>query len=354
MADRCELTVRSQTGDYRVVVGPGTLNDALDSPDHLVLADRYFEGRLDPLPGSVIWIDATEENKTLRSVEALVVGARQASARRETVIVAIGGGVVQDLATLTAALYMRGVRWRYVPTTLMAMADSCIGGKSSINVGGMKNLVGNIYPPVSIAIDPRFLASLTPEQTAAGLSEAVKICFCAGEGPFDRYLALLDQFREGDATPLLAHVLDTKRWFVEVDEFDRAERRLLNFGHTFGHAIEAATAFSVSHGVAVSLGMICALLFDPDRTRGNARADSLHRHCCELVGMVDDLEKQLVGLDRRCFEEAFRSDKKHRPDEFHLILPADRGVEEVAVRDDGSSFAAVQRALERTLDEVMA
>lgn len=216
----------------------------------------------------------------------------------------------------------------------------------------MKNLVGNIYPPTFIAVDPRFLSSLNPSQTAAGLSEAVKICFCAGPQAFDTYLELVGDFHGGDSTPLLAHALETKRWFVEIDEFDQGERRLLNFGHTFGHAIEAATGFAVSHGVAVALGMLCAVLYDPARSDGTDRVAALHRHCCELVAMVDNIEEQLAGLDRIRFEEAFRSDKKHRPAEFHLILPAEKGVEEVVVRDAPGAFDAVERALEEALRQV--
>src|SRR5205085_504532 len=117
---------------------------------------------------------------------------------------------------------------------------SCVGGKSSINAGGVKNVVGNIYPPRSVIIDPVFLKSLSPEGITGGFGEASKICFCRGRQSFERYLELYAKSEaEGAVLPaLLHHVLACKQWFVEIDEFDRKERRLLNFGHTFAHALE--------------------------------------------------------------------------------------------------------------------
>ena len=171
-------------------------------------------------------------------------------------VIALGGGIVQDLGTMAASVYMRGVRWAYAPTTLMSMADSCIGGKSSLNVSGVKNLAGNIYPPASVVVDPDFITSLEVEDVAAGLGEAVKIAFCAGPEVFASFLRHYEDRAHWE--PLIEGVLTAKKWFIEIDEFDHAERRLLNFGHTFGHALEAATDFSVNHGVAVIMGMLAA------------------------------------------------------------------------------------------------
>ncbi|WP_448629983.1 3-dehydroquinate synthase [Cellulomonas soli] len=182
---------------------------------------------------------------------------REAGVRRGDHVVAVGGGVIQDLATFVTDVYMRGLPWSYVPTTLMAMADSCIGGKSSINVGDVKNLVGGIYPPSAVVVDPDFLASLSATARAAGFSEAAKIAFCRGPETFDGYLAAYDGF-EGDPDALIDLVLRAKRWFVEIDEHDRKERRLLNFGHTFGHALEVAVDHRISHGLAVAFGVLCA------------------------------------------------------------------------------------------------
>ena len=241
MAGSFELSVRATAGVYRVAIGPGTFEAALREGADLVLADRFLAPRLAGCPHPIVWIDAAEERKNLSYAEELILACREAGARRGTRLLAAGGGVVQDLVTLVASLYMRGLPWSFAPTTLMSMADSCIGGKSSINAGGVKNLVGNIYPPAAVAVDPAFLPTLSREAIVAGLAEAAKICYCRSAAAFEEYLVRYKAFEAGDATPLLFHVLDSKRWFVEIDEFDRKERRLLNFGHTFGHALEAAT-----------------------------------------------------------------------------------------------------------------
>ena len=189
---------------------------------------------------------------------ALLGEMREAGARRSTHLVAIGGGIVQDLATFAAQMFMRGIDWTYVPTTLLGMADSCIGGKSSLNVGRFKNLAGSYFPPRKVVVDPRFIATLPDEDVAGGLAEAAKITFCRGPREFATHRALYDQFPH-TARELLHHTLAAKQWFIEVDEFDRAQRRQLNFGHTFGHALEAGTAFAISHGTAVALGVRCAI-----------------------------------------------------------------------------------------------
>ena len=137
---------------------------------------------------------------------------------------------------------MRGIAWSYMPTTVLAMVDSCVGGKSSINVGPYKNLVGTFHPPKQIDIDPLLATTLASEQIAAGLIEAAKICFCRGPASFAEYLG--QEPGVGMGTQALEHVILTsllaKKHFIEIDEFDKKERLLLNFGHTFGHAIEGA------------------------------------------------------------------------------------------------------------------
>lgn len=348
MADSFELFVRCQGGGYAVTIGEGTFSPLLGSDCDVVLADRYFEPLLNAAEVPVVYVDADEKHKTLAGAEALIVDCFEAGARRGSRLLAVGGGVVQDLATLVASLYMRGLPWSYAPTTLMAMADSCIGGKSSINAGSVKNLVGNIYPPTAVTVDPVFLQTLNVEELVAGLSEAVKICFCRGSSSFDTYL---DHFARFDQEPshaaaLLHHVLSAKQWFVETDEFDQKERRLLNFGHTFGHALESAASFAVSHGVGVAIGMLCAVNLTAARTTLDEDATLLADHSRRLLQRIPDLGASLAGLDLAVFERSFRGDKKHRDGEFRLILPArGGGVEEVGLPAGDTAMTAVRKAL---------
>lgn len=355
MADSFDLFVRCQGGGYSVTIGEGTFSPFLGRGCDVVLADRYFEPLLSAAEVPVVYVDAEEKHKTLAGAEGLIVGCFEAGARRGSRLLAVGGGVVQDLATLVASLYMRGLPWSYAPTTLMAMADSCIGGKSSVNAGSVKNLVGNIYPPTAITVDPVFLQTLNDEELVCGLSEAVKICFCRGSSSFEAYLDHFDRFEQepGQAAALLHHVLSAKKWFVETDEFDHKERRLLNFGHTFGHALESATSFSVSHGVGVALGMLCAVNLAATRMTLNDDAVLLAHHSLRLLQRVPDLDTRLAGLDLAVFERSFHGDKKHRDGEFRLILPASGGgVEEVGLPAGEKATMAVRQALLRSVAQV--
>lgn len=349
------MFVRCRGGGYSVTIGEGTFSRLLGGQCDVVLADRYFEPLLGVADVPVVYVDVEEKHKTLAAAEGLMVACFEAGARRGSRLLAVGGGVVQDLATLVASLYMRGLPWSYAPTTLMAMADSCIGGKSSINAGSVKNLVGNIYPPTAITVDPVFLQTLNDEGLVGGLSEAVKICFCRGSSSFEAYLDHFDRFEQepDHAAAILHHVLSAKQWFVETDEFDHKERRLLNFGHTFGHALESATSFAVSHGVGVAIGMLCAVNLAATRMTLGEGATLLAGHSRRLLQRVPDLGGRLAKLDLAVFERSFRGDKKHQDGEFRLILPArGGGVEEVGLPDGEKAMSAVREALVHSVAQV--
>ncbi len=166
-----ELAVRCRAGTYPVTVGVGSVDPLAAQPDTVIVADHRFAALTEDLPWPAVLIEATEENKTVTYADHLLGRLKAAGATRDSHLLAIGGGVVQDLATFAASIYMRGLRWMYAPTTLTAMADSCIGGKSSLNVDGYKNLAGNFHPPAAVAVDPTFLATLSDEQLAGGLAE---------------------------------------------------------------------------------------------------------------------------------------------------------------------------------------
>lgn len=318
--------------------------------DDVVVIDAALRHMVPDRSAPVLVVDASEETKTLAGCERLILALREAGVRRGDHMLAVGGGVVQDIATFVADVYMRGLAWSYVPTTLMSMVDSCIGGKSSINVGDVKNLVGGIYPPDAVIVDPTFLTSLSPTAMAAGFSEAVKIAYCRGPEAFEEYLKRYDQF-DIDPTALIEHVLRAKRWFVEIDEHDQKERRLLNFGHTFGHALETAVDHTLSHGLAVAVGVLCAIRH-PASAAG-PEVDRLETHCRELLALASGTEDALAQFDPQRFELAFRSDKKHGSSTFRLILPAPRGgVVEVATGNTADDWSVVEGAVRTTRDSL--
>jgi 3-dehydroquinate synthase len=344
-----ELRVRSSHGDYDVRMGSGLLYQAT-ADAAIVVVDSAIAHLLPPGTAQVITVTADERTKTLSGVERLVISLRECGTRHGDLLLAVGGGVVQDLASFSAAVYMRGIDWLYAPTTLMSMSDSCIGGKSAINAGDVKNLVGNFHPPREVVIDPVFLGTLPAPAVSAGLAEAAKIAYCRGAPTFDQYLRLYGSFASRPID-LIAHVLEAKRWFVETDEHDQKERRLLNFGHTFGHALEVAVDHRVSHGLAVAVGMLCAVQH-PAATRSPA-AGALATHCRELLAVVSDLPDRLGELSWERYEAAFRSDKKHDDRNFRLILPVGtEGVAEVTVPAVPTEWSVVAATTEHVLRSV--
>ncbi|MCP5049642.1 MAG: 3-dehydroquinate synthase, partial [bacterium] len=177
--------------------------------------------------------------------------------RKNHRLIAVGGGVTQDVTAFTASIMYRGVSWLFYPTTLLAQGDSCIGSKTSINFAKYKNQVGGFYPPNHIFIDLAFLDTLADLDFKSGLGEMSHYFVVAGEEDFKRYkeqypLALKDK---KVLAGLIARGLEIKKSYIEIDEFDRKERQVFNYGHSFGHAIETLTNYRVPHGIAVAYGM---------------------------------------------------------------------------------------------------
>jgi 3-dehydroquinate synthase len=224
---------------------------------------------------------------------------------------------------------MRGVAWSYFPTTLLGMTDSCIGGKSSINAGVVKNLVGNIYPPNEILIDVDFLVTLNQIDIHAGLAEAAKIAFCSGPEAFVTYLELVADKSGNEYVKMLYFVLSQKKWFIEIDEFDRAERKLLNFGHTFGHALESATNHEIPHGIAVAMGIRAAVSFVASKREIGAIEIQLDEYMKTLCSCGLDYGSLSKTIDWDKFSSAFAGDKKHSSDSYKLITPLLNGGVEI-------------------------
>lgn len=342
-----ELQIRTSRGEYQVHIGIDLLATAGPAHD-FALIDAAVAPSLTLNSASSLSFEATEENKSLAGCESVLQAMQSAGCVRDSVLLAIGGGVVQDVGTLAASLYMRGVPWIYAPTTFMAMADSCIGGKSSINVAGLKNLIGNIYPPQLVLVDLNFTKTLSPTAIASGLAEAVKICYAKGPAELLEFSRLRSAATTLDSTAgvaLVEHTLRCKQWFIEIDEFDRAERRLLNFGHTFAHSIESATNYAIPHGIAVALGVMAALRH-PLAECGQLEQDLLAECRHILAPAIESVRAPLQMLDADAFLRAFAGDKKHTGNAFHLILPRSGALVELSVP---RSSAAIDAVLEATL-----
>ena len=259
------LLIHAHSHDYAVGFErhlPDCLKTAPLEGRHFIIDKRvaglYAEvlGRVLGSP-SVLLVEASEDEKSLERLPAIVSHLVARGLRRDHVLVAIGGGIIQDITCFLAATMLRGVAWEFLPTTLLAQSDSCIGSKSSINCAGAKNILGTFTPPRLIHIGAAFLKTLTRTEMQSGVGEILKAHAIDGPASFERvaadYRALFD-----DHDVLLGHMrnaLTIKKRFIEEDEFDQGPRLVFNYGHSFGHAIESATDFAVPHGIAVSIGM---------------------------------------------------------------------------------------------------
>ncbi len=235
----------------------------------------------------------------------------------QMLLVAIGGGIIQDLTCFAASVLLRGVPWRFFPTTLLAQADSCIGSKSSINLGSTKNILGTFNPPGEVAIYGDFLDTLGPREIRSGIGEIVKVHAIDGSASFDRLAADFDRLFT-DRSTLLHYTraaLTIKQRFIEVDEFDRNVRNVFNYGHSFGHAIESATNYAVPHGIAVALGM------DMANHVAASRGDLPWRHQQRMHAVLRRLYAgDLVPLDLDAILAALLKDKKNTKTQLGLVL----------------------------------
>lgn len=329
--------INSASGRYRIEVGDNLIEKAFRLyPQAIYIIDQNLLGRIPQSVTKRIIIEATEENKALEQAAEYVSGLRKLNATRDTHIVAIGGGIIQDITTFIASIYMRGLSWTYLPTTVLSMADSCIGGKSSINVAGYKNLIGNFYPPKDIYIDPSFIKTLDADMIVGGLFEAAKICYAKDAATFAAYTHLQpsQDASSEQMTAIIGLALSTKKWFIEIDEFDQKERLLLNFGHTFGHAIEASTNFGVHHGIGVGAGMLIAAIYAEQKNflsaDGKCAVGELKSHILNML--LQDTGSSIGAPDRVSIAstlEKFDYDKKHKELYYRIVIPKNDGALEL-------------------------
>jgi len=324
----CEtFSISSSLKKYNVVLGENLLKSILSISQDGVVIDANVEKLWPSLNlNTPMSIEAIEEKKVLMTVAEIVEAMRERGMTRKSVLLSIGGGIIQDISTFAASCYMRGVKWVYAPTTLLGMVDSCIGGKSSINVGQFKNIAGNFFPPEKIIIDVNFCKTLSEQQLIEGLCESVKICYAHSENRFIEYLSIINSDKElhdQDFQKIVSCSLKTKKEFIEEDEFDDGIRLLLNFGHTFGHALESASCFKVSHGIAVGLGMFSAYKLSVELGLIKPKTFlviKLLTHIKKLLDQVDGLTKVIENINMIDAVDSFKSDKKHFKDCYMAIL----------------------------------
>ena len=351
-------TLRVELGNrsYPILIGQGLLGARALFEQHLrardllvvsntVVAPLYLdalEASLQPRRTVAVILPDGEPHKTLANVARILDVLVANRFGRDCAVVALGGGVVGDMAGFAAATYQRGVAFAQVPTTLLAQVDSSVGGKTGVNHPGGKNLIGAFHQPVAVIADTRTLATLPARELRAGLAEVIKYGLICDAGFFAWLEAHMDALLAGDAVAL-ANVIrrscEIKAQIVGRDEREHGDRALLNLGHTFGHAVESATGYREwLHGEAIGAGLVMAACMS--RESGLLAPEELERvrRLVERAGLPTHVSnvKPDVAL------EHMRIDKKVQAGRIRLVLP--RGI--------GSAFVTAdyaEPALHRTL-----
>jgi len=327
----------SASGSYPVFVGEGLLGSGFWPVEgaRFLVSDQTVGQRYAPLLPQLeveIRIDPGEERKTLATAGWVLEGLAEAGLDHDGHVVALGGGVVGDLAGFCAATYQRGVRVVQVPTTLVAQVDSAYGGKTGVDLPQGKNYVGAYHQPSAVLVDPSVLATLPAEELAAGWAEVVKTALIAG-GPL--WSRVKDGSGEVDRDLVLACVR-TKLAVVAQDERDDGRRQVLNLGHTVGHAIETATGYTrYRHGEAVGLGLLASLsLSDRPRLRAEVAELLVARGLPTRLGPEVDRDAVALAVGR---------DKKRRGGRVGFVLLDGPGEARTGCAvDDGALMAALE------------
>jgi 3-dehydroquinate synthase len=223
------------------------------------IQELYLSARSELAVVPTFSVVAGEGVKEISTVLEIVDFLERNSATKISMLFVVGGGVIQDLGAFSSAMYKRGLPWTFVPTTLLAQGDSCVGGKTALNHKKTKNLLGLFSAPRRVIIDTGFLLTLPQGDLLSGVGEIFRLCITGGPAFLVVFARLLPAFLAGDAQAareLIASSLSVKRAVVEFDEFELDFRRSMNYGHSFGHALEALTDFRIPHGVGVTIGIL--------------------------------------------------------------------------------------------------
>ncbi|MFL5560704.1 MAG: 3-dehydroquinate synthase [Gemmatimonadaceae bacterium] len=355
---------------YRVTIAHGALDDAgsiitgaapahhyalVSDPNVAPLyAERVRASLAAAAPAaamSLLLVPPGEEHKTRELWSHLTDELLASGAGRDTTVVALGGGVVGDLAGFVAATYMRGIPVVQLPTTLLAMVDASVGGKTGVDTPAGKNLVGAFHPPAAVIADPDTLATLPAPELRAGAAEIIKHGVVADARYFDEVESVLPGLGADDTTlplaiaAIVARSVEIKAEIVAADEREHGRRKVLNFGHTLGHAIELLSGYRLLHGEAVAIGM--ALESEIAERIGVAAPGTAARIRAALTtaGLPVVLP---LGIDPPAIVAATRSDKKARGGRVEYALPAAIGT--MAGSDRGFAIAVDDEVVLSVLD----
>ena len=326
-----KIVIQSHKGEYIASFirgGMDQLNDKLVANAVYIIDSnicKLYADRIDKVLSSprIMKVDASEENKSLDKMPRYVHKLVSLNIKRGNPLIAIGGGIVQDITCFLATTVMRGLPWTFYPTTLLAQSDSCIGSKSSINSGEFKNILGTFLPPEQVVIDVDFLQTLKQREIFSGIGEMLKVHAINNPESFnlisDSYEKILDN--PAIMEEFIYNSLSMKKKLIEVDEFDQGPRNVMNYGHSFGHAIESATDYGIPHGIAVTIGMdianfVATELGVSSISHFERMHNVLNKNCKTYRHVSINVDSLLNALSK---------DKKNSTSQLRLILPDKSG-----------------------------
>lgn len=336
-----EISISSKLKTYQVFFSNNfreTLIENLNEQDFLIV-DKKLKTlyNLDNIENKILWLEAKEGTKTFQNLTPVIQQILDLGIRKNTRIIAIGGGIIQDTVSFISSILFRGLEWIFFPTTLLAQGDSCIGGKTSINFGKYKNQLGNFNPPNKVIICFEFLKTITDTEFKSGIGEMAHFYFVSGKEDVDffvsKYQNALNK-NEQDLADIVERTLLIKKRFIENDEFDKGERLLLNYGHSFGHALETLTDYSIPHGIAVSHGMNISNYLS--NYYGFLKQQEYEEIFLILKEIFKDHEIPKT-LDIHKFCDALKKDKKNLNKNPKVVLTSGIGnmfLKEIEITDD--------------------
>jgi 3-dehydroquinate synthase len=346
------IKVNLSRNSYMIKIGAGILDQIDDSLRSLGMRNKavivtnplvknlYGDGlnthlMKAGLETTVLEVPDGEEYKSLEQTGRLFDRMSEFGAERSTPVIALGGGVIGDLTGFVAATYMRGIPLIQLPTTLLAQVDSSIGGKTAVNHGKLKNMIGAFYQPKIVLADISTLKTLSEAEVVNGLAEVIKYGIISDRGLFQLIEDNIEKLKltHMDVTEeVVARCVDVKARVVEKDERDEGWRNILNYGHTIGHAVETVSDFKIKHGHGVAIGMVGAGMIA--QRVGLLSAFELERIRSLII--VAGLPIKIPDLDIEQIMQAMRHDKKKIEGKIRFILP--RNIGEVLIRDDISTI----------------
>lgn len=326
------LTVKSVPHNYTVKFTSKALNSKgfMKNQNNIFLIDgfikkRYFKNLDKKFP--VMTIHASEKNKNIETALKIINFFENKKVNKLNKVIVIGGGILQDLGAFSCAMYKRGIPWIYLPTTLLGMTDSCVGGKTGLNYLNKKNILALFSAPREVIIDISFLETLSHRDFLSGLGEALRLHITGGKKyveSFEKNIELAVKKNKQAIKNIILNSLSIKKAVVEEDEFEKNLRKSMNYGHSLGHALETLSDFAFPHGMAVSLGICIENLLASEYYNLDEQVCFRLQSLAEKL--IDKKAKSALKKIKNCkFSDILKADKKTIGSTLKLAIPDDYG-----------------------------